>query len=50
MADDLRNGTRTAPDFADAVELHRVIAAIERAAETGMKVQPEAPNRTLPPG
>ncbi len=35
MARDLREGTRTAPSFEDAVALHRVIAAIERAAESG---------------
>jgi len=38
MADDLRNGTATAPSFADAVKLHRIIAAIEQAAETGRRV------------
>jgi len=32
MADDIRNGTRTAPNFDDAVTLHRIIAAIEAAA------------------
>ncbi|MCQ9156887.1 Gfo/Idh/MocA family protein [Acidomonas methanolica] len=32
MARDLRDGTRTAPTFDDAVLLHRVIAAIETAA------------------
>ena len=35
MARDLREGTRTAPSFEDAVALHRVIMAIERAAESG---------------
>ena len=35
MARDLRDGTRTAPSFEDAVALHRVIMAIERAAESG---------------
>jgi predicted dehydrogenase len=38
MAQDLREGTRTAPSFDDAVEVHRVIAAIERAAESGSRV------------
>ena len=33
MAHDLREGTRTAPSFEDAVAVHRVIASIERAAE-----------------
>ena len=40
MAQDLRDGARTAPSFEDAVALHRVIEAIERAAESG--------NRTVP--
>ncbi|WP_424950330.1 Gfo/Idh/MocA family protein [Deinococcus sp.] len=35
MAQDLREGTHTAPSFEDAVAVHRVIAAIEKAAETG---------------
>jgi predicted dehydrogenase len=35
MARDLREGTRTAPSFDDAVEVHRIIAAIEKAAESG---------------
>ena len=38
MARDLRDGTRTAPSFEDAVALHRVIAAIEKAAESGSRV------------
>jgi len=38
MANDLRNNTRTAPTFDDAVVLHRLIAAIEDAAETGIGV------------
>jgi predicted dehydrogenase len=37
MAQDLRKGTRTAPDFDDAVAVHRVIAAIEKAAESGSR-------------
>jgi predicted dehydrogenase len=36
MSRDLRDGTHTAPSFEDAVALHRVIAAIERAAESGI--------------
>ena len=36
MSRDLRDGTGTAPSFEDAVALHRVIAAIERAAESGI--------------
>jgi predicted dehydrogenase len=35
MARDLSEGTRSAPSFEDAVAVHRVIAAIERAAESG---------------
>jgi predicted dehydrogenase len=38
MAQDLHDGTQTAPSFADAVAVHRVIDAIERAAETGTRV------------
>lgn len=38
MANDLRNGTRTAPSFDDAVALHKVIAAIEDAAKTGSRI------------
>ena len=38
MARDLRDGTRTAPNFEDAVALHRVIAAIEKAAESGRRI------------
>ena len=48
MAADLDKGTRTAPGFDDAVELHRLIAAIEAAADHGGRVLPEAPNRPLP--
>jgi predicted dehydrogenase len=40
MARDLRDGSRTAPTFDDAVAVHRVIAAIERAAETGTRAIP----------
>jgi predicted dehydrogenase len=38
MADDLRDGTRTAPGFDDAVSIHRILAAIERSAEDGDRV------------
>jgi predicted dehydrogenase len=38
MARDLRDGTRTAPSFADAVAVHRIIAAIETAAESGSRI------------
>lgn len=40
MASDLRHGTHSAPSFDNAVQTHQVIAAIERAAETGHRVQP----------
>jgi predicted dehydrogenase len=37
MAADIRDGTRSAPDFTDAVELHRVIAAIEQSSDKGCR-------------
>jgi predicted dehydrogenase len=37
MAQDLRDGTRTAPNFEDAVAVHRIIAAIEKADESGSR-------------
>jgi len=40
MADDLRDGSRTAPTLDDAVELHRLIDAVEAAAEEGQRVSP----------
>ena len=39
MAADLSKGTHTAPTFADAVEVHRVIDAIEKSAKSGMRVK-----------
>jgi predicted dehydrogenase len=42
MAQDLRNGTRTAPSFEDAIEVHRIIAAIEKAAESGSRTAPRS--------
>jgi len=42
LAHDLRHGTKTAPTFDDAVETHRLIAAIERAAATGERTRPDA--------
>jgi predicted dehydrogenase len=39
LAADIDNGTHTAPDFADAVRRHEVIAAIERAAASGERVK-----------
>lgn len=41
MVDDLRNGTRTAPSFDDAIHLHRVIAAIEQSSQNGHRVDVE---------
>jgi len=39
MARDLREGSHSAPSFEDAVAVHRVIAAIERAAERGVALR-----------
>jgi predicted dehydrogenase len=38
MARDLRDGSRSAPSFDDAVAVHRIIAAIENAAGSGYRV------------
>jgi predicted dehydrogenase len=38
FAADIDSGTHTVPDFADAVQRHEVIAAIERSAEIGERV------------
>jgi predicted dehydrogenase len=38
FAADIHNGTHTVPDFADAVRRHEVIAAIERSAASGERV------------
>jgi predicted dehydrogenase len=38
FAADIDKGTRTVPDFADAVRRHEVIAAIERSAASGERV------------
>jgi predicted dehydrogenase len=38
MAQDLRDGTSTAPSFEDAVAVHRIIAAIEQAAKSGSRM------------
>jgi predicted dehydrogenase len=38
FAADIDNGTQTVPDFADAVRRHKVIAAIERSAASGQRV------------
>lgn len=37
FANDLRDGNRTCPDFDDAVQRHRMIAAIERSAANGTR-------------
>ncbi len=39
FARDLRDGTRTCPDFDDAVVRHKMIAAIERSAASGSREQ-----------
>jgi predicted dehydrogenase len=48
LANDVRQGTRTAPNFDDAVELHKLIAGIETAAESGRRVSLQASNRAIP--
>jgi predicted dehydrogenase len=39
FAADIENGTRTVPDFADAVRRHEVLAAIEKSAASGERVK-----------
>jgi predicted dehydrogenase len=39
MAADLRDGTHTAPTFDDAVRVHRMVAAIAEAGETGARIR-----------
>jgi predicted dehydrogenase len=39
FAADIDNGTRTVPDFADAVRRHEVLAGIERSAASGERVK-----------
>jgi len=41
MLSDLRNGTKLAPSFDFAVEMHQIVAAAEEAAATGKRVQPK---------
>lgn len=48
MASDILHGTSTAPSFDDAVELHRVIDAMERASAKQDWEPVHAPNRPLP--
>lgn len=38
MSRDVREGTHSAPSFDDAVAVHRIIAAIENAAETSQRI------------
>jgi predicted dehydrogenase len=38
FATDIDNGTHTVPDFADAVQRHELVAAIERSAASGERV------------
>jgi predicted dehydrogenase len=51
FARDLEEGTRSVPDFADAVRRHEVIAAIETAAASGerVKAHPRWPIQRKPP-
>jgi predicted dehydrogenase len=39
FAEDIKNGTHTVPDFADAVRRHEVLAAIERSAASGERAK-----------
>jgi predicted dehydrogenase len=39
MANDLKTGTQTAPTFAGAVKVHKIIAAIEQSSESGRRVK-----------
>jgi predicted dehydrogenase len=48
LAADLRNGTRTAPDFDDAVRLHYLLDTIIRAGKNGQRLPVEVSNRELP--
>gem|GEM_PF-2017303 len=52
FAADIDNGTHTVPDFADAVERHEVIAAIERSAASWDRVKASPLHRmsTCPKG
>jgi len=40
MISDLRSGTKLAPTFEHAVELHQILASVEVAAATGTRVKP----------
>lgn len=39
MSDDIRKGTRTASDFCDAVRVHQIIDAVERASESRQRTR-----------
>ena len=39
FAGDIEKGTRTVPDFADAVRVHELIASIQKSAATGERVR-----------
>ena len=47
FAADLHNGTHTVPDFAEAVGRHEVIAAVEKSAASGERVEQSARARPL---
>ncbi|MEV4045732.1 putative dehydrogenase [Streptomyces sp. SAI-195] len=49
FAADLRDGTADTPDFAVALDRHRVLEAITQAAETGHRQHPSRPDRTNSP-
>lgn len=42
LAEDMRSGSRTCPDFGAAVVRHRLLAAIERSAASGQRLRPQA--------
>jgi predicted dehydrogenase len=48
FARDLREGSHTAPSFADGVGLHRILSAIEQSARDGRRVACDVRNRPLP--
>ncbi len=48
LARDIAEGTQTAPTFADAVDLHRLIDAIEKASASGGRLPGSTHTRPLP--
>ena len=48
LAADLNNGTRSAPDFEDALKLHILLDTIVRASDTGERLPVPVSNRRLP--